>query len=412
MRTLTIFILFALSALFVSAQPSLKDVAISGPYVSEKSGFTIALPKEPTSVSTVNNAGTKPGAVGTRYRWLLREGEIVVMHNVYNDPILANIQEIHDYTKLIKDRIIAQHDNARFVKESQTGALSWSGPSYEFVVAGKLMFSQAYVRGNEEFILTATADPKVMASEPMIRTAVGSFQPTKGWVVINGVTYAVPPSVTDPYTLLSMHKDIREEYLKGRVKSVIVEEETKYQWRTIPRWKSSERQYDSFGNAVRSFAYPQRGTFTRETVFTNDYLTNKRTSDDTFTYPTAEGKYSPFAPLKKEYRYLHDDKGRTIEEMVLDNKGVQTSGTKYEYKDDGTVTIRPFGGGWRERLTFDEKGNVIKKELIIYFGDLFSEPFTYTYKYEAFDAEGNWTKRTITEDSETITEWRTITYWK
>jgi hypothetical protein len=395
-----LLLLFAVKAAAqtVTPLPSLADPASKGPFVSERSNFVIALPAAPTSVTQTKDVGSRTGGRGTRFTWNLREIDVTVDHVIHPPPVLRTGQHMDEYSKLFKDNVMAvAGGRAKLIKEFSVGMLGISGVAMEFSTGSALIVAYAYTRENEEFIIVGTAKPAFPDSEQMVRNVTGSFRLNKAGVTVNGVTYNMPPGVNDPYTLLSMHKDRLDENLRGMVKSVIVESENALDDPSV-RVRRSERYYDSFGNATREILNFANGALMMRRDFNNDYFTNKRSATISTTDDVKNGYL--------EFTYRHDENGRTIEEKTLNKSGQEVSRITRLFSGD-KVTIANYEG-WEKPIetnkwTVNEKGNVITDLRVLSMPGISPRSTIHTYKYESFDSQGNWTKRTFSIGDNLVT---------
>lgn len=203
--------------------------------------------------------------------------------------------------------------------------------------------------------------------------------------------------------------DLRNDGLKGRVKSIIedIEEASK------PLRQRSNEQYFDLGGNLR-----------KEILFINGYPTDiyvwgwidgMRVSKDNFIdYPVAEGpnesqitvitaleppdaKMSDKKPddrYSNRYEYKYSESGKLTERSMFQNDGTLWQTTKYRYGTntiDETVFDESGKLNSRTVRTVDVAGNVTQEKQFDYKGSLEA---VFTYKYE-FDSTGNWVVRKI-----------------
>jgi hypothetical protein len=210
--------------------------------------------------------------------------------------------------------------------------------------------------------------------------------------------------------------------LKGKVKQVVTQVGEVGKLELLLK---SKYEFDKDGASLKHIWYDEYGNPASVTVY--GYIDGKRVA--TAGYIDYDYNASPPPPpawvrdnanAKRDPRYFYayeadyDAKGEPIEKRQFGNDGKMTTRTVYvrngakreQTRYDGRGEARP---GLTE--TFDEAGNVI--ETVLPIGNF--EPIINQYKYELFDAQGNWTRRIATTKSRSGTstqaEVRMITYY-
>jgi hypothetical protein len=134
---------------------------------------------------------------------------------------------------------------------------------------------------------------------------------------------------------------------------------------------------------------------------------------------------TPEPPADTRFEYCevfkYDDAGRLVEKLLYRNNGVLISREVFSYNGDtveSTTYNRSGKANSRTIAKYDKDGNLI--ETSHQHPDGAYGTSVYRYKYDAFDAQGNWTRATVTGKAGQYrggpkdfqqTEIRTITYY-
>jgi hypothetical protein len=126
-----------------------------------------------------------------------------------------------------------------------------------------------------------------------------------------------------------------------------------------------------------------------------------------------------------KFKYKYDDKNQVTEEILYSNDGELISRAVYKYDEKGRVketekynTYNSDKVTSRTTLNYDNENNLSERLFILLINN--GSQTLGVYSNYKFDAQGNWTERTITENyrgnsknsiSKTI-EHRTITYYE
>ena len=217
------------------------------------------------------------------------------------------------------------------------------------------------------------------------------------------------PAINRPKT------DVDEEFLKGRVRSVVETNEYLGGTGSVVGIKNSdESHFDENGNYTKRIFFDYRGNPSDVTVY--GFIDGKRASKrgDYIAYeynpplmvappPSAGSKSNTEIQKPSDSRYserfefAYDDRGRLTEKSVFSNRGILNRKEVYTYEGnkvyestfdkDGKLT-------WKTLSVFDDKLNLVERT---YFSTSTSYPddAKYAYTYQAFDEYGNWTKREV-----------------
>lgn len=228
--------------------------------------------------------------------------------------------------------------------------------------------------------------------------------------------------------------DAEDEKLKGKVKSLVEENESLSGiGKPYGRKYSLIADFDEKGNFLRQVYFEYRGRPTDVTVY--GYIDGVRASiSNSISYGDelyvslpedknkTEKKNKPDPRYEYKYEYKYTD-GKLAEMQMIRNTG--SKGMRYVYnhsKNQVEELVYTDKGELNQKflITFDEKGNAIER---IYFN--IRQPKEYddskfSFKYELFDKQGNWVKRVYSEveikngkevHKPLAIEYRTITYY-
>lgn len=205
--------------------------------------------------------------------------------------------------------------------------------------------------------------------------------------------------------------DASDEGLKGKVKTITDESEMPdYQTGKSVRNKDYQYHYDANGNLVLQLSFGEEG----ETPTRNEYgyingarVRLVRTSDGQRPAggfrpdPVSEDNAPKTPPAKPDnryttkYEYKYDNEHRLIEVIEYHNNSELSLRRTRSYFGD-VVTDETFFGrstvpAYRTTNTMNKDGNVVR-EVSEQLGERGSSKES-TYKYLAFDKNGNWIKR-------------------
>lgn len=269
-----------------------------------------------------------------------------------------------------------------------------------------------------------------LKNEAQIRQVLDSFRLlNKQELIAVKVKEATPEALPQSPVAPKPKSDAEDEGLKGKVKTV-TEENLEWRYRNLPKRRQTESEtlYNEQGNKIKKTTF---GNNIPYDIDVYGYLDNMRVSRNGFVsipesgviQASVVGPPPDAAPPKPadaryaaRYEYKYEN-GVLKEEIVYSNNGDLNSrvvhnrnGNKTEnvyYDSDGKVSLR-------YTYTLDDKGNVIEEQG--YDEDAKKIQYRYAYKYETFDAQGNWTKRVASEWKNRAfvpnsIEYRTITYY-
>lgn len=218
--------------------------------------------------------------------------------------------------------------------------------------------------------------------------------------------------ILTPFLLLSalvqkQQTDREADGLKGPVNTVVTEVAT---FRTdsgklveFDLKPESEVTYDADGNRIRRKGYDYTGVLFESVNYSRidgdkvaiyGDVDNKNRIVVEMPAPANQPKRRSDSRYTYKFKYKYDSYGNVSEESWHQNDG--SLWLKYTYKVKGNRKqefVYSADGSLNQMYTYtlDDKGNEV--ELLIYDTEKKSVESKETYKYEAFDSKGNWTKR-------------------
>jgi len=267
----------------------------------------------------------------------------------------------------------------------------------------------------------------------LLLPAAASSQAKLVEVVAKRIADATPKSLPQTPSAPKLRSDAEDQYLRGRVMTVIEENEYLGADSSYPgRHYKSITDFDERGNRVKAVYFSDNGNPYEVSVF--GYVDGTRASSYRMIYEDS-GVFTGGSPsnevlkekhasdlrysYKYEYRYVS---GKLAEMNIFLNNGEK--GMRYVYDYNGNQmeeVVYGYDGTLNQKYitVFDSKGYEVEwRDIAVINLPRLDRKFL--IKMEAFDKEGNWIKRTFlkatTEDGkeklapERI-EYRTISYY-
>ncbi len=241
------------------------------------------------------------------------------------------------------------------------------------------------------------------------------------------IAEATPTALPQTTRTKAIQSDAIMLRLKGKVKSVtrwINDAETGGSW----QFRNLD-EYEENGQLIRSISFDHFGNPFMVRVY--GYIDDKRVSSAgyiTYPYdpPAPPAPREKGAPDPRDYRYTNSyaykygHKDRLIEQVVRANNGKVIVQTKFVYEGDQVKRLRVDYAG-KDVIDgidmYDPNGELIRT--ILPAMGRYAES-SHEYKYDTFDANGNWVERTVTRQTGLLdgkqktsswTEKREITYY-
>ena len=253
--------------------------------------------------------------------------------------------------------------------------------------------------------------------------------PPLAQIIARKVEAATPSPLPKCGSNIKKISTLQDEGLKGRIRSITVDTlETRNN--QVSRYRSHESYYDELGNYTKEIALDFGGKPDYVTVYgCIDNMVVSRTGSIAY-----ENRFTGLAPGKPgvvpkprdkrygtRYENNYDEKSQVKEGIRLGNDGEIFDRALYVYTA-GAIEITEFDGDGvidkKITETLDAKHNLIKR-VDTRVGD-YKVEYRDFYKYDQFDAKGNWTRRTVisetsrpneAKNNSTSKEYRTISYY-
>lgn len=397
---------------FMSAMGSLNDVK-KGSFSSSEAGFSVDLPKR---------TGGFSGVTGIEHNWRLTEG-FYVAGRVERETAPATQAESEEQLIKIIDQTFVTFARDLFIAPPQvlkaeptrTKFQGYEGLQARITMPDTICIIRVFWVENKIYkvgvVLTTeqqkheTAALKVFDSMK-IADKIDLDQFFKQLIAKN-----TPPALPQTPAVKKLKSDAEDENLKGKVKSIFQQSKfTKGERAGTPPQKDSESYYNETGNLTRQVFYDDTNGYPYQ-IRNYGYLDGNRVSVSKMIEheiilqsmpPPMMGSVA--RKVVRDERY--DDKyvvkyapnGDLLEKIYYDNAGKIRLKWIYQRKGETIVgTAYDSAGKVNQRLEskHDEKGDEIENV----YPDSPMEGWTtiYQFKYEEFDKNGNWTKRTMTQ---------------
>jgi hypothetical protein len=221
------------------------------------------------------------------------------------------------------------------------------------------------------------------------------------------IAAATPPSLPQSPAVAKAKTDLEDRNLKGRIKSVLNEAANFGVKDSLKQKKPTLlEEFDEKGNLLKAVEYDSYGEVSKIKVY--GYVAGKRVSrigsvesesspgGIALNFP-ASGKADNRFDEHYVYKYLG---GNLVEELTYLNDTMLISRTRYAYLKNKKETSYFDGGAKafrRVSAELDEKGNEVKLTIFEPEGRKYNALDPYEIKYDSFDAQGNWTQRTVSK---------------
>jgi hypothetical protein len=398
-------------------------------FVSLEGEFTINLP---SNISGLNSLEPMEGIrkEGLELTWIVPEGKFEV--GFYNriessqnakqvlEGAAARVTDIllnYGGGKLISKKEIKFNENLGL--EFRIGFVDFSTKLLRFYLVKDKIYtlSTSWEKDKDEIVQLKILD---------------SFRLVDGKALLaKKVEESTPKLLPQSPVIKKLTTDAQDDGLKGKVKSLsLSNEDLSGNWSVSEKKLSVEDFYDENGNKIKHLFYDYRGYPLEISVY--GFLDGMRVSsykmfesDDSPNITVAIGSADKTDTVKKvpdtryttKYEYKYDTQ-RRLKEIIL-------------YRNDGDIYIRnvhSYSENKIEKDSFDDNGKLTYKSVETYdikanlIEDIITRPnppyssTTYKYQYEAFDKQGNWTKRIVSgtgagSKEQHYIEYRTITYY-
>lgn len=259
-------------------------------------------------------------------------------------------------------------------------------------------------------------------------------QTTKKIDYTKKIEEATPKPLPQSPVAEKLKSDAEDLRLKGKVKSLIEEREglTGIE-KPIGKRLALIADFDGQGNYLKEVYFEYRGRPTDVTVY--GYVDKQRASfSNSVSFgdelrvtlvgdkPKAESKTKPDSRYEYIYEYKYVD-GKLAEMQMIRNTGAKGMRYVYNHKENQMEVLAYTDEGELNSkyvYIFDGKGNDIERLDFNVHQPKITERGRFSFKYESFDKNGNWTKRIFSESEvengkkvykPVAIEYRTITYY-
>ena len=420
---------------------SLRDVlAKENNFISLENFFGIALSERINYPETISVDQPDFKIRGSAYTWDFSEGVIVISTaNFYlNNSVSLTIEQgLAENVAGLRKRILAGL-KAELLSQTPIKTGEYSGVKLDFSLpSGKKIKTRLYAIDGiryDQLLAVINSDSNNNETEKIIEQTFDTFKilsQTDVNAEIKRKAEAATPVALPQEAIGKISKpDTKNDNLKGKVKNIFDETEG-LSGKAHPkgRFATEEDFFNKEGNRVKNIHYDYRGNPDKITVY--GYLDGAKVSKSAYL----RYEYNPPAPLpipvpfetvqkkrdlRYEYKYVnkYDEKKRLKESLLCSNDGEligrdvfnydDNKGEKITYNKQNVIT-------YKTNYTLDDKGNLVEgvSTRIRTQGE---EKYEIRYRYDEFDAHGNWIKRTIlkpvTKDEKTTFEPTSIEYRK
>ena len=415
-------------AQFVAPSGAVKSPAATD-FVSIEGGFTIGLPAAATGYEAIKaSEGRHRG--GRQFTWKNDDAAFVVGF-VDQLPAPADGRAIFE---LMLDPLAARIAGAggKLTRRRELVFDGHRGVETVFAAPDEIIVNRSYAVGNRFYSLTSFRRPG--ASDAPARKILDSFRLIDVRAAIaEKVKLATPAPLPQTPAAPKTRSDAGDENLKGRVRTVMRESEA-LTGGSADRRTETVTEFDESGNRTKHTFYDEKSRPRSVAVY--GYLDGRRVSLSAIVNfndnPAFQGPLSVMRPpsakapdprytMAYEYRYAD---GRLVEEKWIRNDGSPWLTYVYQYRGDRVEESVYTGDGKLNQKylsVLDAAGREIERTTFNALGVPGRRDVRSVIKYEAFDAQGNWTKRTLTtaagpngeaRDENVRAEYRTITYYE
>jgi hypothetical protein len=397
-------------------------------FSSTEAGFSIDLPKE---------IGGFSGVTGIEYNWRLNEGYYVA-GIVDKESDVENSSEFEAETLKLIDQtyapfareLFASSPNVVSAEKKEIEFQGHKGIQARITLTDTVCLIRVFWVKNRAFktgVLLTKEQQKFESQAQTVFNSLKVFEKENTEEIFRRkIEENTPKPLPQTPVVKKLKSDAEDEGLKGKVKSVFKEDQfIKGAKAGTPKQKDSDEYYNEAGNLTKKVLYSDTNGFPFD-VTVYGYINGSRVSKSNFIeYESSIGgimvEESPSVSKRRDnrydskYVYKYDIKGNLIERINYDNAG--RIWNRLVYKRNGNVidTILYDEKGQvnnRTQIKIDDKGNEI--ENVNFDSPMEGWTSTYSYKYEDFDKEGNWIKRTMTKSrtfqGATKEEWVMIEY--
>lgn len=417
--------------------PSISTLKPDDVYQSWEGRFSIRLASRMISgysAMTPESAGAPRS--GGSYNWRAKEGEFLIQYFDDLEEKLAKnspqeLEQVLSYT--LNNGIQKVKGTDRDERSVKLGSVPGRKAKFK-IPSGATMFARNFIEGNRVFLLIGQVTASEKEAEKLVENVLDSFRILSQAEIDAEIARAIKDGTPEPLpqspVAAKERSDAEDDNLKGKVKTVVEEDhDLSGTWQSQVRHRSSMEIFNELGDLVERISFDSTGHPFEVTVY--GYIDGARVSKSktlkggtgftiTAAGPRDAKPRDPRYGYKRLYKY---SAGRLSEMKLIMNDGDLWMTYAYEYQGDvKTQLVYSQNGKLNQKYGYklDSKGNPIE-----YFRyDAFKDPEkidrSYRYRYDSFDSQGNWTKRTRFEmvkersvelEVPNLIEYRTISYY-
>ena len=419
-RTRILLLLLLLLALGVNSSKAQTD----DNFTTLTGGFSIGLP---TATDGVSGAGS-----GIRFVWRRAEAEYEIGFHErqgFSSAVRNGVLSVDEVVR----RYFNRFSTGKLIYRKEISSAGKPGFEYKYETATANFLLRIFQAGDRVYSLQAEMPQKNPAPEEIVVRVFDSFRLLSEEFIktetAKRIAAATPPALPQSPAVAKAKSDVEDRNLKGKVKSVLTETANfAANDSPLPKKPSLAEEFDERGNLVKSTEFDSYGEVSRIRVF--GYVAGKRAArtGSLARESSPGGIVLNFPPGKVDdrfdesyvYKYLG---GNLVEESTSLNNGFLISRTRYVYLKNKKETFYYDGGTKPFRRvveTLDENLNPVKLSIFEPEGGKYKALDPYEVRYDALDAQGNWTQRTISRFygfggegsfSPVSVEYRTIIYY-
>jgi hypothetical protein len=423
----------------IRQQDSLKTLSASEKFASTDGRFVISLPQSISGFAAITPKGAGINVSGSNYLWQIKEGFIQINYFDYLDQnfSVTSEKDFADYFAGVTDSTV-KSSKAKLISSTRIKLGKFNGIKLDFQLPNGLKGTyRNYLIDKRQYSLTALFAQDVPEAGNLINQAFDSFSLISQAKIDEDMRLKIEQSTPAPLPQEPIAKkeksDAEDEGLKGKVKTVTTEsEDLSGTWSIQGRHLNSIEDYNSIGNLVKRVSFDSKAKPFQVTVY--GYLDGGRVSNsEMINYDSdppimalsasgkkEESKFDPRYDYKHEYKYTN---GRLAENKWIRNNGVMWIRYVYNHKDNKVEKLVYSENGKLNQKylsVLDDKGNEVERTNFNVLGLDRDGDTKYSIKYDSFDEQGNWTKKTtsklVTENGKQVYKlwniyYRTIVYY-
>lgn len=420
---------------------SLRDLGANEQFSSVDGRFSISLPKSISGFASLTPASMGENVSGGQFSWRLKEGDMIAAYYDYLSPTFQvnNEKDFADFFGGSKNGMLDKL-GAKLTSEANFKLGEYRGQKYVFELPnGVRVLARVIYVEKRSYTLLASISDSVADAEALLSRALDTFVLIPKSKIeadmLRSIEASTPTLLPQSPIVSKERSDAEDQFLKGNVKTVTVEDQDlSGTWTSQIRHFSYIEEFNEKGNRIKRISFDSKGNPYEITVF--GYLDGARVSKSNsiryeYDPPPMRGSGGSVKAEAKprddriSYRYSYKFKdGKLAEMQMYYNDG--TPGMRYTYTYVGNIMEKlafDDKGKLNQKYihTLDENGNSVAETNVDVFQSRPEGDRRYKITYDSFDQMGNWTKKTETkivmENGKEVLKpafvsFRTITYFQ